>query len=233
MALDGCSEGSVVAVSAGAGARADGSAGAIAQDFGLDAAAMSPAGRDSGLDARVADPKTLRDAAERDGGADGPAAGAGGAMSADAGPCAYPFDPVYSVCLAAAPLTSDAPLTMQDTADGARGDCAVHASGPGGRNRYYTLTLPRGQYARVTATVAEPTQAAVVRALSDCHAPKAESGARGMNGGRAVMCVRNETDADREVVIAVGHYSGESGDLTLVFDLSVELIPIADGCLPF
>jgi len=145
--------------------------------------------------------------------------------------CVYPFEPTYEACLAAVPLTPDAPLTMQDTANGALGDCAAHASGPGGRNLYYTLTLPPDRYMRVVAAPVVHTEDAVLRVLAHCHAPLAQSGARGgrTSDGRAVVCLRNESAVEREVIIAVGRYSGEANDLTLVFDLSVGTPP-SGGC---
>ena len=64
------------------------------------------------------------------------------------------------------------PLEQQDTANGARGDCAVHASGPGGRNLYYTLTLPRGQYTRVVAAPIVPSESALLRVLPIAMRPR-------------------------------------------------------------
>jgi hypothetical protein len=151
---------------------------------------------------------------------------------ADAGPkeCVYLFAPDYAFCNAAGVLGVSTPILMQDTAQGARGDCAVHASGPGGRNLYYRYSAPAGRDTLVVATAKRAGESAVVRVLTRCDADKAEAGQRGATMGDASVCVSNRKGAEREVIIAVARYSGEAHDATLLFDLSATLLPEGSAC---
>lgn len=171
-----------------------------------------------------------------DAGAETVEASAPDTASASDGTCAclYGFCTVPAYCEAAVPLTPTAPSTMQDTTSGGRGDCAVHASGLGGRNLYYTLEIPPGVWARVVARPLDPDENALVRVLSDCAASATEGGSIGgkITEGRAELCVRGGEGAARRVVLAVARYSGEAADLTIRFDLSVELVPFSVGCSP-
>lgn len=182
---------------------------------------------DGGIDAAL-DAAGEHDAATDAPGDDGPD-GDGGCPF-----CVYGFCPDTPLCSAAVPLEPGAPLTMQDTESGGRGDCATSASGWGGPNLYYTVTLPAGQWTHIVATPTGPTQDALVRVLPDCLATATETSARGggSTSGVAALCVRNETTADRTVVVAVGRYSGETMNLTLQFDLSVEILDPDLGCPP-
>jgi hypothetical protein len=148
---------------------------------------------------------------------------------ADSGPkdCIYGFKPSYPFCLAAGVITADVALTMQNTAQGARGDCAIHASGTGARNLYYHFAAPAGRDTQVVATARQAGDFAVVRVLSDCYAEEAESGARGFSDGNATTCISNRNGPAREVIIAVGRYSGGLDNDSFAFDLKVS--PLAEG----
>ena len=67
-----------------------------------------------------------------------------------------------------------------------------------------------------TARLAGDT--AVVRVLSDCYAEMALSGARGFSDGNASACIRNRNGPAREVIIAVGRYSGSLDNDSFAFD---------------
>src|SRR5687767_13371081 len=47
-----------------------------------------------------------------------------------------------AVCEKRSDVVPSAPLTMQDTSTGGFGDCSTCASCSGGRNLYYTVTIP-------------------------------------------------------------------------------------------
>lgn len=173
----------------------------------------------------------------RDGGSSVSAADASGHDSGPK-PCIYSFEPDYQVCMTAGLISAEVPLTTQDTAQGARGDCAMHASGPGGKSRYYRFKLPAGRDTRVVATAqrdgganapccSEPTP--LIRVFSDCYAEWAETGARGFSDGTATVCVHNRMGDEREVIIAVAQYSGEPG-LDITFDLTVTAMAQDQPC---
>ena len=69
----------------------------------------------------------------------------------------------------------------------------------------------------MVATTKQPNRTPVIRVLTDCYAGKAEGGARGLSDGKASTCVRNQRAA-REVVVAVGLYSGLDSE-TMTFEL--------------
>lgn len=180
--------------------------------------------------------------ADADAASDGALDSAGSDSAADGGAdtdtscnsCVYDYCPDYDICEAAVLLEPGAPLTDQDTSvNTVMGDCATSASGPGGPNLYYTLTLPAGKSTRLVAAPTNPQEAAVVRILDDCRATQAEDSARGgsLTDGRATLCSRNDGAESRDVIVAVGRYSGEQQRLTLEFDLSAELRDFEDGCL--
>lgn len=188
--------------------------------------AEAPDARSSGGDAATrSDASDALDAARPDSDADANAADARVQRM-----CVYPFVPAYEVCLAAPAVAAGAQLATQDTANGARADCAVHASGPGGRNLYYRIKLPPGRATIVAAKPVDPAASVLLRILGDCHAERAERGGRGANGSRVAFCLPNTGATEREVILAVGHYSGESGDLTLSFDLTVEGAELGQTC---
>ncbi|GEM_PF-2750826 len=116
----------------------------------------------------------------------------------------------------------------------AAGATARRLSGNGGRNLYYSLNLAPGKYTRVVAAPINHQEDAVVRVLTDCTATTSESSARGggITNGAAVLCLGNPGASAREVVIGVGRYSGEANDLTVAFDLSVELRDPGQGFTP-
>lgn len=191
-----------------------------------DAGSALPSSRDAMVDAHAAadasranDADTVRDARLD-----------GGAVEGGARACSFSYVPTYAVCEAAPRVAGDATVKAQDTASGARGDCAVHASGTGGRNLYYRLLLPSARNTRVLAAPTNADHVALVRMFADCRAQEAERGARGLGDGRAELCLRNDGPTDREVFLAVGRYSGESMDLTLAFDLTVETLPAGQSC---
>lgn len=144
--------------------------------------------------------------------------------------CSYTLKPDYALCLAATEITTDSPLTMQNTAQGAISDCAVSASGIGGRNLYYRFRAPAGIDTQVVVTFKRLDEPAVVRVLSDCYAGKAESSGRGLSDGIASACVDNSQDEAREVIIAVGRYSGDFTELTVNFDLTIAPLPEGQHC---
>lgn len=181
-----------------------------ANSAALDATILEPDAAEAGTDASVRADARIADAAPR--------------------PCAYSYQPAWQVCEAAQRIDSGATLSAQDTATGARGDCAVHASGSGGRNLYYRLKLPAGRDTRVIAVPSNPSEVTLVRALTSCRDAEAERGARGLTGGRAELCLHNDGASERELILAVGRYSGESLDLTVVFDLTVEPLAAGQSC---
>jgi len=154
--------------------------------------------------------------------------------AADIGCCPDGLCPSAAACENPLLLTPERPLTMQDTAMGARDDCAMFASGYGGRNLYYLFDIPRDGWARVVVKPIDPREDAVFRVLSDCGVTSAESGARGgmATGGMARACIAGDAIAPRRVILAIGRYSGEAMDLTIRFDVSVETIPPSAGCSP-
>lgn len=144
--------------------------------------------------------------------------------------CGYGHCPTRELCLNAPPLEPGMPLTMQDSADGGY-DCAVSGSGNPSKSVYYALTLPAQSRTRVVLTPVIASDPALVRVLSDCDASTVEASARNftVTQGRATLCLANDTPADRRVVIAAGSYAGTI-PLTLVFDLSAEMIDPNLGC---
>jgi hypothetical protein len=234
-------EDSSAAEASGADAELASDAGA-ASDAAEDATPGDGAG-DAGLAHDAADEP--RDAIAREAGLDAngsseagsgeaavPDAGGAEAGAPDAGPkkCIYPFQPNYAFCLDAGTIAETQPLTLQDTVRGAQGDCAAHPSGPGGYNLYYRLKVPGGRDTKVVATATRPTDSAVVRILGDCYSDKTETGVRGDVGGRAPVCIFNRDGVEREVIVAVGRYSGEDLRQTAQFDLSVMHLPANQPC---
>lgn len=146
--------------------------------------------------------------------------------------CSLNYCPDVETCEGAGSLELGVPLTDQDSSIHSElGDCAVSASGAGGPNLYYTLTLPAGQSVRLVAAPTDTSHDAVMRVLSDCRATKAENSARGgsLTDGKATLCMDNDDATDRNVIVAVGRYSGEAQNLALEFDLSAE-INDSPGC---
>lgn len=179
---------------------------------------------DTGLDAnpsRDADPSP-DGSAPADGGVDA------GSVDASPAKCGYGFEPDYAFCKAAGVLEVNVPLTMQDTVNGARGDCAEHASGPGGRNLYYRFMAPAGMDSLLVATTKQLNRTPLIRTLSDCYATKAEGGARGFSD-KATTCVRNRQGAAREVVVAVALYSGLDSE-SMTFELVATPVASSQSC---
>ncbi|MBK9037324.1 MAG: hypothetical protein IPL61_39800 [Myxococcales bacterium] len=171
--------------------------------------------------------------------APGPDAAAVDASAPDAGVCvqafpvcAAPGTPTPALCAGAVALTPGMALTGQDTAGGGYGDCGASASGIGGPSRYYAITIPPGQVARVVAAPADVTAPALVRALDGCAAVVATESDRGgaLTDGRAAVCLANAGAVERHAIIAVSQYSGEADCLPLVFDLTLELRDPDQGC---
>jgi hypothetical protein len=146
--------------------------------------------------------------------------------------CGYGHCPTRELCLDAPPLEPGMPLTMQDSAAGGH-DCAVSGSGNPSKSVYYALALPAQSRMRVVLTPAIASDPALLRVLSDCDASTVEASARNFSvtQGRATLCLANDTAAERRVVIAAGSYAGTI-PLTLVFDLSAEMIDPNLGCTP-
>lgn len=189
--------------------------------------------RDIGADARDAGSHDAGpDAALDDAGADS------GSSDAATGRCAELctlFECVgRSLCDNAIPLEPGTPRTMQDSASGGHAECALSGSGVGGPSLYYTLTLPAERWSRIVATPPPSSGDALVRVLADCDATQAEHSARGgaVTNGVAEVCVFNDATTERAVVVAVSRYSGETMDVPIAFDLSVEILSLEMGCPP-
>lgn len=132
------------------------------------------------------------------------------------------------VCEDRPALTVTSSLSGEDTANGGYGDCAMSASGSGGRQLYYTLLVPANDSVKVVIRPVTPGTDLLLRELSACGDGTVLASDRGggLTEGSATLCLNGGGTA-RGAILAAGIYGGPP---TAVFDLSVELVPRFEVC---
>ena len=164
------------------------------------------------------------------------ASGPADAMAADAGSGLRCEQCAVAVCDPAAcpgrrPLVPGAPYLHEDTATGARGDCALSGSGTGGKNLYYAVTIGQGRQTRIdlvpTSTVEHGGP--MLRVFEDCAATEilALNRLEDPSGMVSLCIVRNTTSApDRDLVLAVSNY--HELDFRYAVSISTSTTPFND-----
>lgn len=149
----------------------------------------------------------------------GPTTGTGGAYSLDLRSYAPSAN---AECAAGVALSAGAPVMGDSTSGGAPGTACL--GGSWGPQLFYTVQVPAGQRAVVTATPAgAPAWSAVVRARSGCAADSCLAAATSASAGApAVARYDNRTAAPVDLSLSVASTSGTSGG---AFSLSVAFEP--------
>lgn len=133
--------------------------------------------------------------------------GTGGAYSLRVAPYAPAAN---SACAAASPLAPGV-MTVGNTATGGAAStaCLNDAWGP---QLFYTLQVPAGRRATVTATPnSTPASTPVLRLLDGCSATRCLGGAAApMPGAAASLTVDNRTDQPRSYVVSLASQSGRA-----------------------
>ncbi|MDP3279179.1 MAG: hypothetical protein Q8Q09_28570 [Deltaproteobacteria bacterium] len=126
-----------------------------------------------------------------------------------------------TTCAAAIPLpTSNGVLSQQQQNVASTRSTATCEAGSTGNVLYYSLTIPAGQQALITASPLGPTTAnAVLRVRTDC-ATAACVGSSNTTGSNAAenLTIRNDTMAPAVYIVELGSASSTS---TGIFDLAV------------
>jgi len=151
--------------------------------------------------------------------------GTGGAYSLDV----RSYSPAPNAeCAAGAPLAAGAPVMGDTTSGGAAGTACL--GGSWGPQLFYTVRVPAGQRAVVSATPSgAPAWSAVVRARSGCTATTCLAAATSpMAGAASVARYDNRTASPVDLAVSVASTSGTTGG---AFSLAVafEAAPAAPG----
>jgi hypothetical protein len=131
-----------------------------------------------------------------------------------------------ATCATASVLSDAAPLLAQDTANAgsASAACDDHASGG---ELFYSLEIPAGQRAFVTATAGTPDRRLIAQVRAACGAEcvTSDSVYAARAGGSTTVQVDNPGAGPRRVVVTVSFgIGGERGDG--VFDLAARFAPL-------
>jgi hypothetical protein len=126
-----------------------------------------------------------------------------------------------ATCTSAAPLTPATPLLSQDTGRGGNASTACDPLADGGQ-LYYSVTIPPGTRADVTAAIASSGRLAV-RVLDNCAATTCLANTHGNLNENVVQPIYNEGPVARTVIVSV---SGGASTSPVSFDLSVAFVTL-------